>query len=106
MITSQDWETAYANDYVIQGRRRASSSSPPNSSVKDEEEDEEEWVTLAQGQRNVVKTLTAKQHVVQKVSVATEGMGVPVTDVRISINKGATRWGVSLWRFQVWGHCL
>ena len=76
-----DWESAYANDYVLETRARADA----------------EWRVLRTERVSRDKT---KQHVVDVLRVL-DTRAAP--EFRVRIRRGATRWGVSLWRFEVWG---
>ena len=92
-----DWETAFAKAYHLQGWSR----------------DAGKWVVLASFQDlppSAVTTSKTKQHVVHKFKVATvepalEPSSHLVTKVRLAIDKPATQWGVSIWRFQAYGMC-
>jgi len=96
-----DWETAHAKDYAIEGWLASSNSHNIG-----------EWITLADAShpRANLKTLSsAAQHVVHTLSASTppsenSGPGL-VSKVKLLIRRPATRWGVSVWRFQVWGNC-
>ena len=78
-----DWETACADDYAVQALRDGT------------------WVTLP-------TTLDARtkstQHVVDTLSVRVGRPALEAGQFRVLIRRPATRWGVSLWRFEIWGH--
>ena len=78
-----DWETACADDYAVQALRDGT------------------WVTLP-------TTLDARtkstQHVVDTLSVRVGRPALEARQFRVLIRRPATRWGVSLWRFEIWGH--
>ena len=103
-----DWETAYATAYHLQGLSHKSGA----------------WLPIASFQRlpsSAVTTTKAKQHVVHDLRLAeppflsSPALGGSsgeddtanrlVTKVRLLIDRPATRWGVSIWRFQVHGVC-
>jgi hypothetical protein len=95
-----DWETAHAKDYVIEGWSAGGSR-------------DGEWVTLADAtllQANLKTLPSAAQHVVHALPVtsppaADNPVPVLVSKVKLLIRRPATRWGVSVWRFQTWGYC-
>ena len=76
-----DWETACADDYAIQALEGSA------------------WVTLETERDSRKKS---KQHVVDTLSVTSGGL--EASQFRVLIRRPATHWGVSLWRFEVWGH--
>ena len=78
-----DWETARADDYELQARRRKST-----------------WIALPTAR---TKRTKLKRHVVDELEV--RGVHAPAEEYRVLIRRAATSWGVSLWRFEVWGTC-
>jgi hypothetical protein len=82
-----DWETAFGSEYEILGLNRNN-----------------EWVTLysTRAGSKETKVSKAKQHVIHEFDAHHEH---EITSVKLSIIKAGTQWGVSVWRFQVWGVC-
>ena len=78
-----DWETARADEYELQARRGDGA-----------------WVTLPTVRTKRTKT---KQHVVDELAV--KEVQAAAEEYRVLIRRPATSWGVSLWRFEVWGSC-
>jgi hypothetical protein len=77
-----DWETACADDYAVQALRGGA------------------WVTLP----TVLDARTkSTQHVVDTLSVRVGRPALEAQQFRVLIRRPATRWGVSLWRFEIWG---
>ena len=85
-----DWETAFASAYRLEGL----------------DIEQGRWASLMPmfddlpSSKVVVRK--SKQHIVHDLKVEVQ---TPVSKVRVLITKPATRWGVSLWRFQVYGTC-
>jgi len=79
-----DWETACADDYAVQALAGSS------------------WVTLSTARAS---RREFKQHVVDTLSVSDAGVpALEAREFRVLIRRPATRWGVSLWRFEIWGY--
>lgn len=79
-----DWEQAYSKDWVIQSKLNESS---------------EQWISLCTSQQAKTTTQNSK-HVIHEVVLTKE---VIARLVRLFIKRPSTRWGSSVWRFQVWG---
>ena len=77
-----DWETACADDYAVQALRDGA------------------WVTLPTALDARTKS---KQHVVDTLSVRVGRPALKARHFRVLIRRPATRWGVSLWRLEIWG---
>ena len=79
-----DWETACADDYDLQfwtaGR----------------------WESLDTAPR---RRSTRHQHVVDRLSLRRPRRHDSAVAYRLYIRRPATAWGVSLWRFELWGEC-
>jgi len=80
-----DWEQAYSKDWIIQGKYDLSN---------------EQWLTLCTSQQQAMTTTQNSKHVIHEVILAKETI---VKLVRLLIKRPSTRWGSSVWRFQVWG---
>ena len=86
-----DWETAHADDYELQERIAGLSAL--------------RWQTL---EATRVSRNSSHQHVVDKLQVLhhdREARNAVGHEYRVYIRKPATQWGVSLWRFELWGEC-
>ena len=82
-----DWETAHAIKWTIRARLYEDAG----------------WATIAVGTEAVTVTPTDSQklqHVMQQVILP---VNIRARYIRLLIHEPATRWGSSLWRFQVWG---
>ena len=82
-----DWETAHATAWTIRARLYEDSS----------------WATLAVGTESSSVSSSLPQHVIQQVLLPP---GARARYIKLLIHSPATRWGSSLWRFQVWGRDL
>ena len=78
-----DWETACADDYAVQALRDGT------------------WVTLP---TTLAARTKSTQHVVDTLSVRVGRPALEAGQFRVLIRRPATRWGVALWRFEIWGH--
>jgi hypothetical protein len=81
-----DWETAHATKWTLRARLYEDGG----------------WATIALG-TDAVSVLTdsqPQQHVMQQVILPVD---IRARYIRLIIHEPATRWGSSLWRFQVWG---
>ena len=81
-----DWETAYSDHYSISG---GNSSTGP-------------FHTLAESADRVVIS-TMHQHIVHALKVKSN---IPIQFIRLTIKRPSTEWGVSIWRFQVYGYYI
>ena len=79
-----DWETACSDHYSILG---SNSSAGP-------------FIPLAQSTNRVIAS-QSHQHVIHRIE---SQLQIPVIYVKLMIKRGATAWGVSVWRFQVYGY--
>lgn len=77
-----DWESAYSSEWTLRARLYEDAG----------------WATLAVGS-DARQMSTTDKHIVQEVSLPASSARY----VRLIIHKPSTRWGSSLWRFQVWG---
>eukprot|EP00802_Teleaulax_amphioxeia_P027230 Tamp_28512.p1 GENE.Tamp_28512~~Tamp_28512.p1 ORF type:complete len:154 (+),score=9.58 Tamp_28512:276-737(+) len=103
-----DWESAYSNEYSILGRLRP----------------HDKWMEMANPKSAHLKSSTQPKHVVHEFDVPEDWkyrhMNMPalaltaygkscqapaaaVRYVRLEIKRRATQWGVSVWRFQLYG---
>jgi hypothetical protein len=80
-----DYETAYSADYAVFGRNI-----------------DEGWISLADSKKGLLTLKPTNQHIVHELATDSS---VSVRNVKLSIRSIATRWGVSVWRFQIWGVC-
>ena len=91
-----DWETARADDYVVQQLRRdAGDRSGASADVGD-------WVDVPT--KRTSRDRSAK-HVVDTLELSPNAQRSTASEYRVLIHKPATNWGVSLWRFELWGMC-
>jgi hypothetical protein len=94
-----DWETSYADDYEFQVRIAIGTG--------------DTWAPVKTKRSSRDKS--QKQHIVDVLSVddaaqaqlrATSAAEPQLThEFRVYIQRPATQWGVSLWRFELWGDC-
>lgn len=77
-----DWEDAYSSEWTLRARLYEDAG----------------WATLAVASDARQLHVTEK-HVVQEVTLPASSARY----VRLIIHKPSTRWGSSLWRFQIWG---
>lgn len=94
-----DWETAFADAYTV--------------SLRDAAGDDEPWRPLYPGPGWARETLEGgDKHVVHELRMGGGTRAAAPVDaaagrfVRVLIQRPATRWGVSLWRVDVWGEEL
>jgi len=100
-----DWEQAFSDDWSIIGRADIGA----------------QWMKLASSRSKGLRRSESKQHVVHEVVAdirdkkynAASSTAVPSTPsmiqqrvrfVRLVIHSSSTRWGPSVWRFQIWGY--
>lgn len=79
-----DWEQAFSRNWIIQGKLVDSN---------------DKWTTLCTSQEAETTTQNSK-HVVHEVTLS---KAVIVKLVQLLIKRPSTRWGSSVWRFQLWG---
>lgn len=101
-----DWEKAYSNFWTVQVCRSSSNEFfnrfPSFLKLQGKIEDRDAWATLFLSSQ-AHDLLRSDKHIIQEAS------SVEVTDskqarfVRLTIHKPSTRWGSSVWRFQIWG---
>lgn len=101
-----DWETAYADDYVLEASLEPIAENPNNKNV---------WVlfdgrnqTQVASMRSVTEsgrspgvTEPLPLHVVHEIRLGKSSR--PFSFLRLHILKSKTGWGVSLWQFDVYG---
>lgn len=79
-----DWEDAYSDAWTLKG-----------------------WIGNTWGElvtsTHARTTSRSKQHLVQEVSISPNNQKLRVQKVRLVIHHPSTRWGVSIWRLQLWG---
>lgn len=63
----------------------------------------QEYAIICDNQHILSTTRPDKMHVIQSVRVPSTGISRQVRYVRVVIHKPATRYGSSIWRFQIWG---
>jgi hypothetical protein len=100
-----DWETAYAEDYRLQGRRAGSSS---NETIllfdAQHTADQSRRTSHSHGQSPGVQQ-TLPLHVIHRISLSPAATAAAVDQVELWIRKPFHEaWGVSLWEFQVHGY--
>ena len=90
-----DWETAYANDYVLEV--------VPSGDTDAGESDN--WSTLfdAESKSDSISISKSKQHIVHDISIKQEFPN-GIAKLRLFIRRGATEWGSSVWRFKAIGN--
>jgi hypothetical protein len=101
-----DWETAYCNEYVVEGSMEA---------IFDDGENHYDMITLFDGRKAQDQAIRSEQkygqspgvkqkmplHIVHTIPVAPQSR--PVKFLRLLILKSVTGWGVSLWLWDVYG---
>eukprot|EP01013_Petalomonas_cantuscygni_P022763 TRINITY_DN44080_c0_g1_i1.p1 TRINITY_DN44080_c0_g1~~TRINITY_DN44080_c0_g1_i1.p1 ORF type:complete len:285 (-),score=16.56 TRINITY_DN44080_c0_g1_i1:165-1019(-) len=94
-----DWDTAFASEYVVVGATIARGPWHSLASGRDAQP------VLPTKRHHVVHALSAKPQTADSrvVDLNRNASGRPVRFVRVDIARPATRWGASLWRFEVWG---
>lgn len=80
-----DWETARADDFEIQLRL-------PGENI---------FKSVAQ-KRDARRISADGKHITDTVLLTEASVA---EEVRVFINQAATNWGVSLWQFDIFGHC-
>jgi len=63
------------------------------------------WVPLVTYNTGSPVETKTKQHVEHELTVPGRASRLPITKLRLEIHRPATRWGVSVWRFNAWGAC-
>jgi hypothetical protein len=82
-----DWEDGYSDSWVIEGRKF---------------EDDDGFILAISRKAKI--TSTSLHHIVHEVEATQyDHEFSSVRYIRLTIRKPATKWGVSIWRFQVWG---
>ena len=111
-----DWETARADDYELQVRDAAATDGSEGST---ELAEGSVWRLLWKAASDVRRRTTSDKHVIDVLNVPhpvhergggkTPSAQQPSTpqqlEYRLHIRRPATKWGVSLWRFELWGQC-
>jgi len=82
-----DWETALAKRFDVE--IRPSADAP--------------WRRVATQKQAKVVGRKKKQHVLHRLRVEQVAHGARF--VRVALRQRATKWGMSLWRVEVWGRC-
>lgn len=83
-----DWEDAFSDRWVVLGKQFSA---------------EESWTTIAESRQMKVKS-RSKHHVIQEVVLDSRLQhNKKIRFVRLLIHSPSTKWGSSVWRFQVWG---
>jgi allantoicase len=84
-----DWETGFSQDYAVFGRLNSDS--------------EHQLVQLADSKQAKVIG-SRKQHLIHEIAISSGAVrSRQYQHIRLLIRKPATQWGVSIWRFQVYG---
>ena len=121
-----DWETAYADEYVLEASSKSFSvesnrrgNHPSREEEKEEEGEEGPWVLFdGRNQQDVATMRSVKKsgkspgvdkpmplHVIHEIRLSSaSSRNKAFRFLRLHILKSVTGWGVSLWQFDVYGY--